>query len=371
MERKPLIDRREQMSQGPGTHALILGISVYSHLPPFGEPRKQEGSRIDPSLSLTSQNIAAESASRIFRWLEKNQDRLIPPLATCRLLLAPSEQELQRENSVPAGYLTRLRERFGEPPGCDTDSFLAEVNAWREDARRSPEDATFFYFAGNGFEIDTGDTLIALQDFGSGVGPLLRATCRVDELFRGMAPSAPESPSGLKDSIARTQLYFIDTDRDPSIPMPPTLRRGVTPPFDLPAASYDDRAAVLFYATAPGESAMGFKGGPTLFATAVERALDRLAAVPRFDVRGQIQWQVTIASLAEGLPRLMSKLTEKGEIRQEVKLSGLIRDSAVVRFEQPTSGQHETSAPPTRGCRPRDRRGPRPRRRIGYQVRPR
>jgi hypothetical protein len=332
MERQPLIDLREQL-KGPGTHALILGISVYPHLPPFGKPVRHQGPVIDPSLGLTSQNIAAESAFRICHWLEANRNRLIPPLATCRLLLAPSEEELKTENSGPAECLKRQRARFGEPPRCDTDSFLAEVNAWREDARRSSKDATFFYFAGNGFEIDAGDTLIALQDFGSGIGPLLRATCRVDEIFKGMAPIAPESSS--KDAIARTQLYFIDTDRSPSMPIPPNLRRGITLPLDVPPASYDDRAALLFYATAPGLSAVGFERGPTVFASALELALDRLAAVPRIDARGQVQWQVTIASLADGLPRVVRKAAEIGGFDQEVKLSGLIRDSAIVRLDGP------------------------------------
>jgi hypothetical protein len=325
---RPRIDLRSGRDGQPGTHALVVGISRYPNLPDYGQGVPEGKGDPGPGLGLTSQTLAAYSAFRIYRWLVDNADRLVPPLATCRLLLAPMPEELDRHDDLKK-EVAALGQVRGTEPRCDMEAFLTELGRWRKDASENQQDATFFYFAGNGFEIEKGDPLIALEDFGSGVGPLLRATCPVEELFRGMAPTLPD------DKLARTQLYFIDTDRDPLQPLVRDLRRGTTAPFDLKDVALDNRSAVVFYATSSGTSAIALRDSTTLFSSALDRSLSRLAAVPRFSQQGQTEWVVTVASLADCLPKLVSRLASKMELQQEVAYSGLIRDATVVRLDRP------------------------------------
>lgn len=311
-----VFDRRDELGDRPGTHALIVGVSHYEHLPDYGQPREADGVRIDPSLGLTRQTIAASSAHALYRWLVDHKDRLEAPLATCRLLIAPSRDEIARQPEL-------------EPLGsaCGIEPFVRQANEWRADAAKHRGSQALFYFAGNGFELEKSDPVVALGDLGDGVGPLLKSTVRVDDLFRGMAP-APWQPE-----MARTQIYLIDTDLDPIQPLPPPLRLGTTPPFDIGRGLMDERGAVIFYASATGP-ALGFKGGQTFFLVALLKCLDGLAAIPAgVDEVGAPRWQVTINSLAQALGPLVREMAARVNREQEVSVSGLVREAVLYRIE--------------------------------------
>ena len=308
------------MGDSPGTHALIIGISDYKHLPSFGQSAAPRGKADQLSLGLTQQTIAARTAQHFYNWLVKRKDRLVAPLATCRLMLAPSDEEIMEQPEIEKLKTT-----------CTMEDFLVQANAWRQDASARKEDTTIFYFAGNGFEVEKSDPVLRSGDFGNGVGPVLRSAFRVDDLFRGMGPAH------WQPDIARTQLYFVDTDRNPLGMVSASMRRGTTLPFDVEQPGIDDRGAVIFYASTPGSPAYGVKGeGLTYFLMGLILSLEGAAAIPgSIDELGRQHWQISIKSLVQNLGPMVKDLTAQAGVKQEVTLSGLVKDAVICFLDGP------------------------------------
>ena len=133
------------------------------------------------------------------------------------------------------------------------ESFIEAANNWRRDATQNRQDLAIFYFVGHGFEITRSDPVLLLSDFGSKIGPAFRSTVRVENLFRGMGPM------GWQPDVARKQLFFIDTSRDPIEQPPPALQRGTSLAFDAETLALDDRSSVVIYASDSGGRAYGLK----------------------------------------------------------------------------------------------------------------
>src|SRR2546422_10325560 len=82
-----IFDNRANLQGKPGLHALIAGVSAYPHLP------AGTGTPAPDSFGMQQLSSTALSAYKMYRWLEGWQNRLRIPLATCRLLLSPSQDE--------------------------------------------------------------------------------------------------------------------------------------------------------------------------------------------------------------------------------------------------------------------------------------
>ena len=169
----PFLDRRAEVGDAPGLHALIVGVSEYRYLPPVGSPAAD----VARKFGMTRLTSPAMSAVRIWHWLVERGDKLTAKLATCRLLLSASPTEIARFPEL---------EQF--PQGALFESFATAAEAWREDARRRADEVTLFYFAGHGVqEPNTDDVVLLLEDF-SGPGAVLRNGVRASEIQSGMAP---------------------------------------------------------------------------------------------------------------------------------------------------------------------------------------
>src|SRR4051794_7923455 len=114
------LDRTAALAGQPGVHALIVGISEYDNLPGIdsgGDPEFQMKRLASPALS----------AFRFHSWLMQRDaaGKLVAPLKTCRILVAPSALERQAEptiDSIPnAGKPTMLE-------------FAEAAAAWRQSA---------------------------------------------------------------------------------------------------------------------------------------------------------------------------------------------------------------------------------------------
>jgi hypothetical protein len=73
-----VFDQRGELSQGPGLHALIAGVSAYRHLPGGAGPIARR------TFGFSQRHTAARTAFRIRTWLEERRERLPVPLATIR-----------------------------------------------------------------------------------------------------------------------------------------------------------------------------------------------------------------------------------------------------------------------------------------------
>jgi Caspase domain len=281
----PAYDRRTEIGLAPGVHALVVGVGQYQN---------------DSIPRLAS---SVSSAHAVAEWLENND--LAVPLATCRVLVSD-----------------------GENCTASVNHFLQAASDWRKDACSNRDNIALFYFCGMGFQRSPTEDLVLFEDFG-GVGPALRGAVSVDNLFQGMAP-------GLEaQEIARTQLYFIDTNRAYERSSERYQLSNPTMIFDEYRAGPDDRSAVVFYATQPGSPAYAMAGEKiSLFTTALLRCLNGEAATA-IDPSPPVRWGVTINSLIQGLNRLTKSLSDTWGIghlpTQAPVVGGLVRDH-IIRF---------------------------------------
>jgi hypothetical protein len=249
-----LFDRRSQIDADPGCHALIIGVSSYPHL------MAGDGPPAPNQLGKGQLSCGASCAARVTDWLINHQDRLAAPLATCRTLLSPSTQE-----TVPSCEKATLR------------NLLTAAAEWRADLSGDRRNIAFFYFVGHGLELSSMEQALLMSDFGDGVGPLLKGSVTVNNLFYGMAPTA-RTPH-----IARTQVFFVDTGRTHHPGLQPFELHNTTAVFDADLATLDDRSAGVFYGAAPGGNAMAFRGedgiGRTVLSESLLMCLDGAAAV--------------------------------------------------------------------------------------------
>src|SRR2546425_696106 len=170
-----------------------------------------------------------------------------------------------------------------------------------------------------------------LEDFGNGIGPVLRSSVTVNNLFYGMGPT------GMQSSIARTQLYFIDTDRILlSESFPSFGQMNTTAVFDAVPLGIDERDAVIFYATSSGNPAYAYIGNLTMFSYALLKCLEGAAAVPREeDQEGGLRWVVSVSSLMSSLGSVLRDLSQVTGIKQMFEAGGQIRDSIVCYLDSP------------------------------------
>ena len=296
----------------PGIHALIVGISHYPHLRGGAEPN----ARID-DLGLLQPDGAATSAYRMVRWLKDNESDLPLPLASCRFLASPSERE--REN-IP---------EISEAGPCTINDFVREASEWRARAMLSRNNITIFNFVGIGAQRNSVDDVLLLSDFGSDIGPLMRASATVGNLFYGMATTV--------DTMASTQLYFIDAGR--SVPnWGQAFFKGTTDIFDVAIGPADSRTAVVFNSARPGSSAWLAKGEGSLFSRDLLQGLDGRAGT--LDMSGDASsrnWAVTVNSLAHWMTIAASRTAAEYGMPEPLgyTVSGAVRDTVIRRLREP------------------------------------
>jgi hypothetical protein len=296
-----IFDQRAALGAGPACHALIVGVSAYPHL-----PGGSDATAMQLHFGLRQLSSAALSARTICDWLK--DAKLAKPLATVRLLLSPAAGEVI-DPAVESGTL---------------DHFIRDAAQWRSDASRHQENMTFFYFAGNGFSLSQGEHVLAMQDFGDGVGPALRHTVKVHNIVDGMAPM-------ISPDIGRTQLFFIDGNRRRPSELLAYPSLQPTAVFDGAPNGIDDRTTAIFYAALPDSEAYAYIGQPTFFSRALVKCLEGAAAVSQPDQR----WAVSVQSLSQVLPTEVANLAAEAGVTQQVMVEGSLRDAVISHLDKP------------------------------------
>jgi hypothetical protein len=221
------------------------------------------------------------------------------------------------------------REGLGAP--CTADNFLEAAAYWREDASTNAGNVTIAYLCGHAFEQHREDQTLLMSDFGNGLGGLLRNAVSTASLFNGMAQSRRQP------NIALTQLYFFDFARTSHQELHELTWLNATGVFDAESLGIaDERSAAIFYAAAPGQMAYGVRGG-TVFGLAV---LDCLRGAAGRRALGEApdsasEWVVSVHSLARALPSYVDRLTSEYDIRQNVVVSGSVRDAVIQHLVNP------------------------------------
>lgn len=325
-----IFDERAKRPGQPGLHALIAGVSEYPNLP------KADAQATPQSFGMRQLSSTALTAYKVFRWLVDHKQNFPVPLATCRLLLSPTPDEIEKIKIDAEPDLTEQFEkrRKGDPNSCacTLDNFIADSVAWRNDASSQQRNITLFYFAGHGVERNKGDAVLLLEGFGS-PGGILRNAVDMNNIFNGMA-SADTRPN-----MAETQLYFVDACRD----FLPAFKKIERPPatgvFDPELTGADRRRAPIFYAAAPGTQARAIPHDQTLFSKALLECLNgeagELKDVEFKDKGFQEKWHISVHSLNRALAIKVNDWNKALGAEQDFILSGLVADTPICFLNNP------------------------------------
>ncbi|MEP7302782.1 MAG: hypothetical protein ABI699_14795 [Caldimonas sp.] len=290
----------------PGTHALVIGVSRYPHLP------GGDGAPATNHFGLTQLGSAARSAHHFAEWLI-HEARLPVPLGSCRVMLAPSPEEAQAPE---------IQARSG---GCSASDFLEEANDWIADASRSPEESTIFYFVGQKLHSPGSEDLLLFEDFGAPRGPVFKGGVSFMNIFQGMGSNASLS--------SQVQHFFIDGSRHSVDESMGGFLRGTTDVFDVRPSQVDRRAGGTFHAAVPGGQAYAHVDGVSLFLETLLKGLRGGAAVRPRDGRG---WAVTAGSLATWLGSESRAESERFGVALQYELS-IRGDATVCTLDKPPS----------------------------------
>ena len=313
-----IYDNRPALKGQPGLHAFITGAGAYPHLPGY---LPLPGEVVTPAPKnyqmgqLTSSFLTVE---RVAKWLIDNASALDFPLATCRMLLSPP-------NGAPPPAFLKAGTMVGR---CSRANFDAEAKLWRSDASVNPNDATLFYFAGHGLQRSKGDSVMLMDDFGSGVGGTLNNAVSSRNLYDGMA-NFIQFPN-----LAKTQLFFVDACRVMPSDFTQFEMMHVPPLWDVELGGVDPRKAPIFYAARSGKLGGGIPGVGTVFGEALLRCLENDAA-ELDDTAVVPSWRITIFSLNRAMRASVAQLNSDYNWDQEFVIDGDSGDSPLRNFAKP------------------------------------
>lgn len=315
-----VFDDRPPPGQAPtaGFHALIVGVSAYSHLP--GGGAAPPAGSATAALGLTQLQAPALTAHRIFRWLHDHRAELPVPLHTVRLLLAPSAAELAAEPAIAQ-----------EPAGVPTYAgFQAALNEWRTDVARFAKSMALLFYSGHGLGGTGEDALMLASDFGDPQAALLDRAISITDVEQGMAPPRP----GGRRTIGRKQVYLIDACRN----RPPglTVDSAAVPTVwtEQVRTDVDDRELAILLATINSKQAyVGKDGEATVFGQAVLDCLQGAAALAH-EQDGTVRWSVVTTNIGTVLPELMEERTKALRVTQAFRAGRQLHPVRLVTFAQ-------------------------------------
>ncbi|MFG1992242.1 caspase family protein [Actinoplanes sp. NPDC048988] len=283
------VDRTASLKPGqPVTHALVIGVSAYDHLP--GGPL---------TFGLKSLSSTAAGAHRFAVWLRDHYHNPRAPLATIRLLLSPTAE--------------------GEP--ADREHVRNAVLGWQEDNYRNSSGTSFLYAAGHGVMLSHEDSLVLLQDFAKD-RMVLDYSLDIGSVYHGMAG----------DQFPQSQVYFVDACRLRPEVFARFANLGTGVGLPSPFAAADRRSSSVYFSAAPGTLAYGRRDGEgTIFSAALLDCLGGLAV----EAAGAGEFHVTGASLLRTLQEQVNSRARQYNAEQYVTGGGTGLSHVVHYFERP------------------------------------
>ncbi len=297
-------------SLGPGTYALVIGVSRYDNLPPLGD------SEAPPwSMGMSQLESAALSAAGFAEWLMTTHFLPDAPLSAVWLLLSPSDAEY-----------ARLAPDKRRAPLALAANVLNAATAWRAACRSNAGNVGLLYAAGHGLGVDRDKPgILLLQDFANDpVDALLENTLNLTRVHGNLAGSQGGSP--------RRQFSFFDACR-PRSTLTLTSDLAESPPLWTIPVVPTAQASPMFLGAAVGTVAYGVPGEGTLFWQALRTCLESDAV----DLLDDGSWGVTDDRLYAALSR---------RLRELAAAVGRDQQAAVI----PTSGGvalHVNKSPPS------------------------
>ncbi|MBI1408098.1 MAG: hypothetical protein GC145_18450 [Caulobacter sp.] len=155
-----------------GAHLLIAGISHYPHL-------DGGGPRVGNHAGMGQLAVSARTALRLFAWLRDQGQFSGAPIASCRLLISPSPDEMEEAADLAQNHFL---------PG-NFDDFASALKGWGQaifQATGPGENTAMLFFSGHGLEM-FGEQILLARDAMDPDSPNGRANAvEVDHLVRAL-----------------------------------------------------------------------------------------------------------------------------------------------------------------------------------------
>ncbi len=300
--REPIYDQ-----DTPCTHVLIFGISQYSELP------DDQPSTNPDLLGLTSLSTPAISAFKLANWFKDTYHNVDSPLGSVRLLISPSQKEIDNEPE-----LAKLNHPL--PTRGNIEQALED---WQKDCCKHRDNVAVLYASGHGVRLSKDSGIILLEDFGKGPGGVLSGAIDIGNVHQAMT----------RDDAAKNQFYFVDACAISKKLFSHYL--NLKPGIDMDALRGQSvESSPIFFGAAPETVALGDPGEGTLFMQGLLQCLKCDAAVAN-DVNNPTHWDIHTQELFKRLRYRVNEIAQRQGDTQSVVLGGLSADAFFHQLPEP------------------------------------
>lgn len=298
---------------GPHTHALVIGVGSYAHLP------DGSGKPLADAWGLRQLSSPPVSAVAFARWLLQDLNNPVAPLGSVELLTSPPKQ-------IPVGDQLLMTE----------PARMANINEafgrWYERSNSHKGNVAIFYFCGHG--IVKANLALLAEDFGSNPFVLFENAIDFELTHRGMA-----------DCQAQTQLFIADSCRQVPKQVLDQLAFHPVPLKDPKVTGGNPSDAPRMYATGMDAAAWGRPEQPSLFTQAL---LETLAGKGSRR-ESQNTWVIRTGSLYQTNQVLLRSKGQPPESPQECVVGGELSGNSMLH-----QLRSAPMVPVTIGCDPED-----------------
>ncbi|MCE9670495.1 caspase family protein [Myxococcus stipitatus] len=280
-------------STGPGTHALVVGVGRYPHLLGGG------GALFPDHGGMGQLTSAPVSATAFADWLASAYQLPTHPLCSIDLLVSGGAPLTYQPPAAGAAAQAVERASF--------DNFKAAVLRWYAALSTSPDNRAVFYFCGHGLAAGLQTTLL-LDDFGDVPHAAFAHALDFDRFYLGMDPCA-----------ARTQCYFIDACRVASRTLFEIDTFGESILTPSRKHSTPARRAPVFYSTMLGTQAFGRTEQPSLYMSALLKAMTGPGAVRKGNA-----WEIRPSTLSLAMEELLNREAEAAGATQNCNANNVV-----------------------------------------------
>ena len=291
-------------TNGPATHAIVIGVGHYPHLPGGKSKVKFKG---EPGLEQLKS--PPESARAIASWLIEQYRHPTKPLGSVALLLSDASSQ---KFSFTAGG----KKKTVTVPLAVMPEVKKAVRKWRERGDTNPDHLLLFFFCGHGIAA-LPDLGLLLADFGAEPTAALEGSIHFRLLRQNMDTCA-----------AREQCYFIDACRVASdFLIKNNGHAGQTIIDKVMDFNTTGRVRQVhtMYSTLADSPAYAKSGKPSLFTEALLEGLSGAGC----EESTPGQWQVESVMLHRALGKLMMDASERTEL-PERQLSAADDNSSIM-----------------------------------------
>jgi hypothetical protein len=285
----------EEEIAGPATHAIVIGVGAYVHLP------GGDGEAFPDHGGLGQLTSPPHSARAFATWLLRDYTNPGKPLASLDLLVSDSESS---QFTLPNGDVKEVER-------ASYDRVKPAIRAWKGRGDESRDHFLIFFFCGHGVARGLVTSLL-LDDFGELHDHPLEHAIDFRELHSGMDRCA-----------ARQQWYLIDACRKASPALIERYNNYAGDPIWPGSATHSvhgPRSAPIYYSTVPGSGAYGRTGEPSVFTEALLKALEGAGSN---DLEGD--WRVSTDWLYLGIRYVLRRALGEGEgLEQVSQVDGLV-----------------------------------------------